>query len=254
MKIKICAAAIVGLCSMLTNAEDKARSWSAEAEVGFLTTTGNTESSTLKSKIDAKKEFTKWLHHLVLDALYKEDSIVDDEGESQTETTAEKYFASLQSDYKLGKENASLFVFASYTDDRFSGFDFQATVALGYSDAIYKTDSSHLTYNIGPGYTVNQLEATDDSEEDTQENVVVHVAGEFFVKISDSSKFTQTVTSDVSPDEEDNTKTKAVSALSANINGSLALKLSYTLVYNSVVADDVVHLDTETGLTLVYTF
>ncbi len=243
---------------MLTVAEEKERSWSAEAEVGFLTTSGNTESSTLKTKLDAKKDFEKWLHHLVFDALYKEDTIDDEDGDPQTETTAEKYFASLQSDYKLNKENASLFVFASYTDDRFTSFDYQATIAIGYSDAIFKTDSSHLTYNIGPGYSFYQIEVIDETDmsvsNETEENVIVHLAGEYFYKISESSKFTQTVTSDYSPDDENNTRTKAVSSLSSNINGSLALKLSYTIDYNSVVGEDNVHMDTQTALTLVYTF
>ena len=51
-----------------------------------------------------------------------------------------------------------------------------------------------------------------------------------------------------------NTKTRSESALLAKINGSLQMKIAYNVTNNSDVADDEESTDTETSLTLVYSF
>ena len=246
-------------CGAQVIAEESSKPISAEAELGVITTSGNTETTSMNAKLDVKKDGKHWLHNFILTGLYKEDKITDSEtGEDVTQTTAEKYFASLKSDYKLTDDNSALFMFGSYTDDKFSGFDYQATLALGYSDAFYKNDRSHWTYSVGPGYSVYKAEIVNEEDDtityETTESMIVYLATEFFYQISDTSKFTQTITSDVSSDSEKNTKTKSVSALTSKINGSMALKVSYTIDHNSKVADDKENMDTQTAVTLVITF
>ena len=240
------------LCSAICIAEESKKTLEAEAELGYLTTTGNTESSTLNAKLKLKKDAENWLHTFNFDSLFKEDAT----GDQGKQTTAEKYFASLDSKYKLNEKDSSLFIFASYTDDRFSGFEYQGTLALGYADAIFRNDNSYLTYSVGPGVSFNKLEDDDETGEEGEksEDAVLHLAAEYQCKISETAKFTQTVSSDIVGDEEENTKTKAVSSISANLNNSLALKVSYTIDYNSRVADDKVHMDTQTSVTIVYSF
>jgi len=54
---------------------------------------------------------------------------------------------------------------------------------------------------------------------------------------------------------EDTTVTKSVTALTAQINGSLATKITYTIKNTSdVPTDDIEKTDTETAVTLVYSF
>ena len=247
----------IGLCTHVY-AEDDEKLLHTEAEFGFINTSGNTDATSLNGKLNIKTDLENWIHTFVLEGFFKEDQVTNDSGETETQTTAEKYFTSFQSDYKIDKENASFFAFGSYTEDKFSGFDFQSTLAIGYSDAIFKNDSSHLTYNIGPGYTVNRIEAVDPvtMEEfgDTTETVVVHVTAEYLYRFSENAKFTQTITSDISTDSDENTKTKAVSAITSQLNGSLALKVSYTLENNSQVAEGKRETDTKTAVTLVLTF
>ena len=52
----------------------------------------------------------------------------------------------------------------------------------------------------------------------------------------------------------ENTKSRAESALTATISGSLSMKVSLRLDHNSNVAEGVEKLDTETAVTLVYNF
>ena len=70
-------------------------------------------------------------------------------------------------------------------------------------------------------------------------------------KISDTAKFTQTVSTEVG---SDNTKSRAESALTATNSGNLSMRLSFKLDHNTNVEDDVEKLDTETAVSLVYNF
>ncbi|MGD8559906.1 MAG: DUF481 domain-containing protein, partial [Gammaproteobacteria bacterium] len=53
---------------------------------------------------------------------------------------------------------------------------------------------------------------------------------------------------------DDETVTKSVTALTANINSSLAMKLSYTIKHTSEVPPDIEKTDTETVVTIVYKY
>ena len=78
----------------------------------------------------------------MIDTLFKEERITEDDGSKHTETSAERYFASAQGDYKLNEEHSALFVYGSYENDRFAGFEQQNSVAAGYADQIFKNENS----------------------------------------------------------------------------------------------------------------
>lgn len=120
--------------------------------LGVLSTTGNTDTSTFKARLELKKNLTDWLHYLEMDGLYKEGSVVNDLGDRIRETTAQKYFISFQSAYKLRTEDETVFMIGSYTRDKFSGFDYQGTIATGYGNSLFRTDKNYLKINIGPGF------------------------------------------------------------------------------------------------------
>ena len=234
------------LASSFVFADDKLKS---EAELGLILTNGNTTSTILKGKLDIKHDLSNWRMNYIFDALFNEDQIFDaDTNETTDVTTAEKYFASVQADYKLGSKDSSLFIYASRTNDRFSGFDFQDTLSVGYSNTFFRNDRSYLKYDIGPGYSRSRSEGV------TEETAIIRVAFDYEYNFSDSAKFSQTVSSDFSPDTDINTKTKAESAVLTQIAGSLSLKVSLTIDNNSIVADNVEHTDTQTSASIIYTF
>ncbi|MFL0808989.1 MAG: DUF481 domain-containing protein [Agarilytica sp.] len=238
--------------------EDKNKKLEGQFELGVIATSGNTETQSYKGKLDIKQDLEHWRNQFILEGLYKRDQVEIDDGSGniteEDRTTAEKYFGSAQGDYKLNAEYASFFMYAEYESNRFSGFDHQYTVAAGYSNRLFTTDNSHLTYDIGPGYTVDQPEDIDGEAQDTQETVVIRVAIKYEYQISDNAKFSQAVSSNYSTDDEKNTKTKSVTALTAQLNSSLALRASYTVDYNSEVPSEREHADSETALTVVYSF
>lgn len=237
--------------------------YAADAELGLLATSGNTDSTALKAKLNLKHELARWRNQYVLEALYKEDQLqVEQGGETwnESQVTAEKYFASAQADYKLDSQHRALFIFGSYEEDKFSGYDYQASVAVGYSDRLFQGASSFLDYSVGPGMSysrtdeVRAADGTMVTDNITEESAMVRVSALYQYDFSETAKFTQTFASDIAVESGANTKTKAESALTANINQALAMKLSFTITHNSEVPEDRVSSDRQTAVTLVYSF
>jgi putative salt-induced outer membrane protein YdiY len=233
---------LLGLCATgSVFAADEVKPFSMDGEFGYIATTGNTETTSIKGKLSAHQELTQWSNDFIAEVLYKKDEIDDVE-----QTTAQKYFLSGQGNYKLDNPDHRLFGFASYEDDRFSSYNYQATLAAGWSQKVWEDDASKLNYSIGPGYSFSE---TTDGEE--QNGMIVRGALDYQWKISDTAHFKQLLSTEIG---EDNTKSKSETSISAQISGGLSLKVSLILDHNSDVADDTDNLDTQTAVTLVYSF
>ncbi|WNO08289.1 DUF481 domain-containing protein [Teredinibacter sp. KSP-S5-2] len=261
--MKTVVASLLSLSSICAFANDTAVDpLKAEAELGLLITNGNTESESIYGKLKVNQDLENWKNEYILRSLYKKDKVeVEVAGEKikEEQTTAHSTFASVQSDYKLDSEHRSLFVFASYEDDRFSGFDYQSTIAAGYSDRLFETENSNLDYSVGPGVSFTKTSIVYDDTgavvEESEEYTtgVLHASASYLYQISDSAKFTQDVRTDIAAESDRNSKVISETALVANINKSFAMKASYTVNYNSKAPDDKRHTDSRTALTLVFT-
>lgn len=234
------------ICSVLSvsaaQAQDK-KDFTMDGELGLIATSGNTQSSSLKAKLNAKQDLQDWQNSYIVEGFYKREK---NSGNDESQTSAQKFFSSVQADYKLENPAHRLFVFGSFEDDRFSGFKHQATIAGGWSEQLWKDESSAFKYSVGPGYSFAKK---DDGE--NASGVIVRAAADYDWKISDNATFRQLVSTEVG---SDNTKSKSETSLSAKINGSLAMKLSFIMNHNSNVEAGKKKLDTETAVTLVYTF
>lgn len=210
--------------------------WKSNVELGIVNTTGNTETKTTNAKAKAATETEKWRHTLTYESLSSSDQGVK---------TAERYEVNGQSDYKLDKKNF-FFAMINYEDDEFSGYQYRMTEAIGYGRRLIDKPDLTLDLEIGPGARQSKSDSGD-----TENETLIRGAGKLAWKISKSSSFTENLSIDSS---KENTITKSVSALTAQINGSLATKITYTIKNNSDVPPGVEKTDTETAVTLVYTF
>jgi len=233
---------LLGFCSAGNAlAADAVKPFSMDGELGYIATTGNTETTSIKGKLFAHQELTQWSNDFMIEALYKKDKIND-----KKQTTAQKYFLSGQGNYKLDNPDHRLFGFASYEDDKFSSFDSQATLAAGWSQKMWEDNESQFSYSMGPGYSFAET-----NEGEDQNGLILRAALDYQWKISDTANFKQLLSSEVG---DENTKSKSETSVSALISGALSLKVSLILDYNSDVADDIDNLDTQTAVTLVYSF
>lgn len=219
-----------------------------DIEVGAVLTTGNTNTASAKTAIDVEQEWTAWRTQYVIDAQYQRTQFEDDQGQHQRETTAQQIFLSYQGNYKLKKPEETFFVLGSYNDDRFGGYEYQLTAAIGYGWRFLKTQDSTIDLEIGPGYVWNELESGD-----YRQGSIFHGAFTFEHQFTVATRFRQEVITDLSFNGE-NSKTKLDSSFIADINGRLAMKMSFYLEYNTKPDIDIRKVDTETGITLVYSF
>ncbi|RDV29092.1 DUF481 domain-containing protein [Alteromonas aestuariivivens] len=249
MDKKILAFALSGLCFTtlaFAEGEEEMKPFSMEAGMGFNITTGNTETTSLNGSIVANHELEDWSNDYNISALYKEETVENADGEKEDRISAEKYFASAQANYKLTNPDHRLFGFASYEQDKQSSYDYQATLASGWNQKLWETETSKFEYSLGPGYAWSK---TQDGEQ--QNGMIVRASAAFQWFVSETSKFTQTASTEVG---RDNTKSLSESALTASINGSLSMKLGIKLSHNTHVESGKDKLDTETSVALVYNF
>lgn len=251
------------LASQCAYAADE-KSFAGDVEFGWIATSGNTETSSTKAGADLKHITNNWRHNYKFEAQGSESEVEEADPNDpnakvkRNETTAELYSASMRNELKIDDEYAALFLFSSYEKNRFSGFDYQASLAAGYADRLFQTDSAYLDYRVGPGYSLNKSPVLDANGVriggDKSETLIVRVDLEYAYNLSENAKFEQLVASEIATESDRNTRTKSETSITATILKGFALKAAYTLTYNDVVPIDKKHADSQSSVTLVYSF
>jgi putative salt-induced outer membrane protein len=231
------AIALAASSAVAAEKEKKESPWDTSAELGYVNTSGNTNTETLVFKFDTAYEIEKWKHQGHFETLK---TTTDDV------TTADKMLVTAQSDYKFTKRDY-FFGLVSYEDDRFSGFEYQAKLSVGYGRKVILTERHELDAEIGPGYR----NFKEDNAPDSEDEAFARLAAKYKWAISDNSEFKQDLVADFGEKQDE---WKSVTALKSNINKTLALKLSYTVKYLDVVPVGNDNYDRETAATIVYTF
>jgi len=223
-------------CCLLLLSNAVMADWSGDMEMGYLALDGNSDSQTLNAKFDATNDIEPLRHNIHLEAA---------SSSQDGRRTAEKYLLSSQLDYVINDASYA-FLFCSYEDDQFSGFDFQSTAASGYGYRLIKTGAMLLALEGGPGYRINERE-----EGSREEDIIVRLAQEYSWDFTETAGLEQSLNAERG---EDNTITRFQVAVKSQLVGNLALKVSYGIKYTESVPADRKHADTETAVTLVYRF
>jgi len=215
--------------------------WKSEVELGFIRTTGNTETQTVAAKGDVTYEVDKWRHNGHAEGYGQE----SEDATGNTIVSAERYLLSGKSDYKFN-EHDYVFGLVKLQKDRFSGFEYEHIVSLGYGRKVIKQDDMELDLEIGPGVRFFKVDNGSSDEE-----ALLRLAGKYWWQITGNSKFTQDLSVDIG---EEITSSESVTGIQANINSTLALKFTYTIRNKSKVPAGTEKTDTEAAMTLVYSY
>jgi putative salt-induced outer membrane protein len=118
--------------------------WTGKGEAGLAFASGNTSSKNGNVKLDLATTVEQWKHAFGGTATY-----VATDGE----TTGQRWEVHEQSDYNF---SAKSFWFGAgrYEDDRFSGFNYQATLSTGVGRHFIDNDTTKLTGTAGVGYKI----------------------------------------------------------------------------------------------------
>ncbi|WP_371316385.1 YdiY family protein [Shewanella sp. NIFS-20-20] len=236
---------IMAMCCsvpMAAIAADANKTLSGSAELGGTLTTGNTDTSSIKGAVKLEHEIANWHNTYEANALYSKDTDV---------VTAERYFAGGQGDYALD-DRSYLFINANYLKDPFTGYDYTITSAVGYGYTVFESQQTKFDVEIGPGYLYQRLDEEQSAllGKDTEQSWVAHGVINFETQLSESSTFSQRFIGDYGDKFEGRSET----AITANIIGALAMKFAVVVRYNSEPLDDKKSTDTETNMTLLYSF
>lgn len=221
----------------------EADDWSGSVEAGLVETSGNTEETTISGEADVTRDWNDWRQNALLQSRYAEQS---------GNRTAERYTASTQLDYKFNP-NDFVFVRGRYDNDDFSGYQFQASTAAGYGRRLWIEGNSYFDLSTGLGYRYAKFDQPDPEEGDEREAVIGRLAGDFRYQLSETAHFRQEAETEVSLGDGE-AMSRSVTALQANVNSALALKLSYTVEHDSNPPASAERTDTITAVTLLYGF
>jgi putative salt-induced outer membrane protein len=215
--------------------------WTASAELGFIRTTGNTETQTSALKADVIYEVEKWRHTGHAGGYGQESE--DDLGDNIV--SAERYELSGKSDYKFTERDYAYGII-KLQKDRFSGFEYEHIASFGYGRKAIKQENMELDLEIGPGERFFKVDGSSSDQE-----AILRLSANYWWQITGTSRFAQELTTEIG---EDITSSRSITGIQANINSTLALKFTYTVRHKTRVPVGNEKTDTELAMTLVYTY
>jgi putative salt-induced outer membrane protein len=210
--------------------------WKATAELGFVQTTGNSKTSTLNAKGTLKHKVNKWSQKIELSAFSASDS---------HKTTGERYSANAYSNYRYTDRVYSS-VTANYDLDRFSAYDYQASLTLGGGYSVLQQANQTLDLASGLGYR-----SANPSSGSMINEGIIRLSADYHFDLTNTSSFSQSLSTEAG---RHLTYSRSVTALSAQVANNLAMKTSYTVRHVNKAPVGTYKTDTETAVTLVYRF
>ncbi|MGE5276532.1 MAG: YdiY family protein [Acidobacteriota bacterium] len=213
--------------------------WTGKAELSYVATSGNTDTSSLGAGFELNYKPAPWT--FTLTGAYLRAS-------SGGDLTAETLAGSLRGARGL-TPRLDVFAAALYYRNRFAGVDSRYGGEAGAGYKIIDEKTLRLRAETAVGYT------REDRIDFEAINYATARAGlDFGWKFSKSAELTELVS------WTDNLKTtsdwflSSTTALTANLTSVFALKASYTYLYDNVPVDDFAKRDTITSVALVAKF
>jgi putative salt-induced outer membrane protein len=232
------------------HADDLPQGWSGKGQAGYVMSRGNSDTDSANVKLDMYLLRNAWKHNLSLDGLF---------GRNAGVTSAERWDMRLQSDYQI---TVHLFSFAalSYQDDRFSGFQYQASGSGGLGYKFLDSDTTKLSMQVGVGYRSlrPELLIKDDTgavidriAQETQTEVVATTGIDFSHQFNASTRLLDKLNSESG---SSNTSIRNDLSLEVKMNSRLSLAVGFSVLENTKPPEGLKQTDTITTVNLVYAF
>ena len=218
-------------------AEDEEKGpFTGSTELGYVATSGNTENTNLNFKFDGTYSYARMAHQFIANAFVSSES---------GDTTGERYLAAYKPKWTID-ERQYAWGLLRYSDDRFSGYKYQASETIGYGYKFFTGPKHHLDGEIGAGA---RQEETDDGVYDSEP--VGQLNGLYKYTINKRSDFVQNVFVIAG---SNNTEIASFTGLKVAINSSLALSMGLDIKHNTDAPADKEKTDTKTTANIVYNF
>ncbi|PKI14299.1 DUF481 domain-containing protein [Colwellia sp. 12G3] len=265
-KIAIAALLLLPLSGQYAMAEEavaeEKSSLTVSAELGMLFKTGNTKSGDIKAGLNIKHEEGQWLNLLAFNALAKKlEKEDEDTGQDSFESTDNKWDILGQTNYSLHK-NGKNYLYGNlfYQQDKFSSFSYQTSFSAGWGRHWWETETSSFFADIGPGvkYDVTRAEAATATNaaiiESSETAVIVQAQALYTKQINDFVEFKQYFVAKQALESDKNSVYKSETSLTTKLIESLQFKFAFRVDYDTEVEQGFEKTNTETSVTLVYSF
>jgi len=224
--------AALTLAASSTGLAQDEEGFSGRIGLGYLATSGNSETKSLNANFDLWWNYGSWSHSLSGLVIKSSTSNV---------TTAEAHSLAGQSNYAVN-ETDYIFGLIAMDKDEFSTYEQQIRETIGYGRRFIEGEKHILNGEASIG--ARQADLRDGM---SQDEGILRLSGDYRWIISETSEFTQTLAIERG---SNNTHLEAASALSANVRENLALVISYTIKNNSDVLPGTEKTDTFTAISL----
>ena len=207
--------------------------------LGYSVTGGNTESDSLNARLSLKYEREQWTHKIQLTGL---NISVDDE------TVAERYRLAQRNRYNFRGKYSNFFGYGGlrYNKDRFSGFEYQASVATGLVWHALQLDRYRLSFRFGGGYRHSEDVLGEQDKEGIFQLGTLHS-----FMFSKNTVFKQEVLVEAG---EENTILDSVTSLKVGVTSKFFLELIHNLTHNSDPPDDTASTNRNSSVNFTYKF
>jgi putative salt-induced outer membrane protein len=214
--------------------------WSGEIALGYISSDGNTDTTSAAGRVKVGYATGNWENELEVRAFGSSDELG---------TTAESYQANFQSLRNLN-ERHYLYGNLEWKKNRFSGFKEQTFETLGYGYRILIGEVVQWNVETGAGLSQQEKFITKDPDVLEDEDGALYTVGsDLNWNISETSSFEQILSANIS---SDNTYWESVSRLKVDVVGDLKLAIGYTVQGNTDVEPGVEKTDRYTAITLDY--
>lgn len=225
-----------------------AEGFGGKFSLGAIATSGNSETSTVNFGISLKLDQAAWHHGVKGTAVHARSETTDDAtGQSRTQTTSERYTASLRSARDFS-ETDYLYAQVDFDKDLFGGVRERTAETVGYGRRLLHSEAHKLDLELGAG--ARQLRPQGEGAERVSD-AVGRAALRYDWTITPTSRFSQSVSVE-SGDE--NTYTESVSELKLAVIGSVFVNLGFSAQNNSEVPAGTQRTDTTSSVSLSYEF
>ena len=230
------------LCPLILHAAETdtgqpAGVWKGEGELGYSSTSGNSDSENLNASLGLTREANNWKHSVALQSL---------KAKTDGETSVDRFDLRGRSEYGLS-ERSYLYGQLRYEDDEFSGYDYQTSATVGAGSRFIDTDSHHLDASAGLGF--RRVKSSADGKTDDEGIIGADLSYEYV--ISESASLSERL---LVESGDQNTYSESETALKTRISGALAAKISYLVKHNSEVPAGIENTDRYVTVSLVYGF
>jgi putative salt-induced outer membrane protein len=242
-EIKVATEKLKAVQKIIEEELSKYLRFSSHTELGYIATSGNTDTTTGSIDMTGKMMLRDHTLKLDIDYIYGKEAAIESRNKLHTETNY---------DYKFSKYFALNYL-VGYKDDKFSGFDYQLYTGPGIKYIPIKSDNHELNVQLNILYSVDQEtdkyydsvgteikypyvspskdQAVSTTEGKKKEYSSLLLKGDYTWKISKSVKFIQEMSYRTDPDDGDNYFINTKSSLLTKINATMSMGINYKVDY-----------------------